>query len=75
MKTGKKDWSLFNPPPERRAPRRPSHEPRTLEIIVEKPPPAWEEDGPNRPEQRSRFHRSKERKEGGLANNKSMISK
>ena len=39
MKTAKKDWSLFNPPPERRAPRRPSHEPRTLEIIFEKLPP------------------------------------
>ena len=39
MKTGKKDWSLFTPPPERRNPRRPSHEPSTLEIIFEKLPP------------------------------------
>ena len=35
----KKDWSLFNPPPERGNPRRPSHEPSTLEIIFENLPP------------------------------------
>ena len=74
MKTAKKQWSLFKPPPDRRNPRRPSHEPGTLEIIFEKLPLPGRRMAQTVRSKGHAFTDAKREREN-LANNKSMIRK